>query len=99
MALRVLFFGPPGFPVPSLLALVRSPHDVVGVITQPDRPRGRGHKIQMEAVKRAALDHQLPVRQPDRLRDPAFLNWMTSERPDVAVVAAYGRLLPQRLLE
>jgi methionyl-tRNA formyltransferase len=99
MALRVLYFGTPAFAVPSLLALVRSRHEVVGVVTQPDRPRGRGHKVQIEAVKAAALEHGLPVWQPERLKDPAFLERMRGQRADLAVVAAYGRLLPQSLLD
>ena len=70
MPLRVLFFGTPGFAVPSLLAVIRSPHTVVGVITQPDRPRGRGQRVQIEAVKQAALEHRRPVWQPQRLRGP-----------------------------
>jgi len=98
VALRVLFFGTPGFAVPSLLALTRS-HEVVGVVTQPDRPRGRGHKVQIEAVKRMALDHQLLVWQPERLKDPSWLAAFSAERPDVGVVAAYGRLMPQVLLD
>ena len=99
MALRVLFFGTPGFAVPTLLALIRSPHTVVGVVTQPDRPRGRGQRVQIEAVKQAALEHQRPVWQPQRLKDPAFLDAMRTLAPDVGVVAAYGRLLPQEVLD
>jgi methionyl-tRNA formyltransferase len=99
MALRVLFFGTPRFAVPSLDALMRSPHQVVGVVTQPDRPRGRGHKVHPEAVKLAALGYGLPVRQPERMRDPGLLAGLAADHPDVAVVAAYGRLLPQALLD
>jgi methionyl-tRNA formyltransferase len=99
MALRVLFFGTPEFAVPSLLALVRARHQVVGVISQPDRPRGRGQHVQFEAVKKAALEHQLAQWQPDRLKDPALLDALRALEPDLAVVAAYGRLLPQALLD
>jgi len=99
MPLRVLFFGTPEFAVPSLVALVQSPHTVVGVVTQPDRPRGRGHKSQPEAIKRTALERGLTVFQPERLKDPAFLDILRERQPDLAVVAAYGRLLPQALLD
>ena len=99
MPLRVLFFGTPGFAVPSLFAIVRSSHTLAGVVTQPDRPRGRGHQVRYEAVKRAALDHQLPIWQPAALKDPALLSALAALRPDVAVVAAYGRLLPRELLD
>ena len=99
MPLRVLFFGTPAFAVPSLSAVARSAHPVVGVITQPDRSRGRGQTVQPEAVKLAALEHQLPIWQPDRLKDPALLETLGAERPDLGIVVAYGRLLPQALLD
>jgi methionyl-tRNA formyltransferase len=98
MPLRVLFFGTPAFAVPSLDAVVRSPHEVAAVITQPDRPRGRGQRIVPEAVKVAALAHGIDVVQPVRLRDPALLAALRDRRPDLGVVAAYGRLLPAELL-
>jgi methionyl-tRNA formyltransferase len=97
--LRVLFFGTPQFAVPSLTALLGSTHRVVGVVTQPDRPRGRGQKVVPQPVKAAAIDHKLPILQPDRLKDEAFLADLRSWQPDLAVVAAYGRLLPQILLD
>ena len=99
MGLRLLFFGTPAFAVPGLVALVGSRHEVVGVVAQPDRARGRGQKVQYEAVKRAALEHRLPIWQPERLKDPALLDELRATRPDLAVVAAYGRLLPQAQLD
>jgi len=99
MPLRLVFFGTPEFAVPSLSALLRSPHPVVGVVTQPDRARGRGHKVQPEAIARTAADAQLPLLQPERLKDPAFLETIASWKPDLGVVAAYGRILPQALLD
>jgi methionyl-tRNA formyltransferase len=99
MPLRVVFFGTPGFAVPSLSALIRSAHQVVGVVSQPDRARGRGHKVQPEAVARTAVEQQLPLLQPDRLKDPVFFDTLASWQPDLGVVAAYGRLLPQALLD
>ena len=99
MALRVVFFGTPAFAVPSLARLIASGHEVVAVVTQPDRPRGRGRPVVPEAVKRAALEARLPVLQPERLRDPEWLATLASVRPDLGVVAAYGRILPQALLD
>jgi len=99
MPLRLLFFGTPAFAVPTLERLVGSPHQIVGVITQPDRPRGRGQHVQPEAVKRAADEWKLPVLQPERLSDPRWLQSLEALTPDLGVVAAYGRLLPQALLD
>jgi methionyl-tRNA formyltransferase len=99
MPLRVAFFGTPGFAVPTLAAIARSAHTLVGVVTQPDRARGRGQKIQFGAVKTAALAEGVPILQPERLRDESFLAAFDALRCDVAVVAAYGKLLPQLLLD
>jgi methionyl-tRNA formyltransferase len=99
MALRVLFFGTPAFAVPSLTALLASSHQVVGVVTQPDRPRGRGQHVTASAVKQAALAAAIPVLQPDRLKTPDTADAIRLLAPDLAVVAAYGRLLPQALLD
>jgi methionyl-tRNA formyltransferase len=98
MPLRILFFGTPRFAVPTLEALLGSAHAVVGVVTQPDRRRGRGQRVTPEAIKRAALEHGLPIFQPDRLKDETFIAALEAGRPDVGVVAAYGRLIPDRLL-
>ncbi len=99
MALRLVFFGTPAFAVPTLERLVASAHEVVGVVTQPDRPRGRGQHVQPEAVKQAATEHHLQIFQPERMKDPAWVRTLASLRPDLAVVAAYGRILPQELLD
>jgi methionyl-tRNA formyltransferase len=99
MPLRLLFFGTPEFAVPSLSALIRTSHSVVGVVTQPDRARGRGHKLRPEAIARAAVDQQLPLLQPERLKDQALLETLADLQPDLGIVAAYGRILPQALLD
>jgi len=99
MPLRVIFFGTPSFAVPSLRSLLDSPHTVVAVVTQPDRPRGRGHKRQPEAVKRLAVERGLRISEPERLKDPQWLAEIRALDPDIAVVAAYGRMLPQALLD
>jgi methionyl-tRNA formyltransferase len=96
--LRILFFGTPTFAVPTLEGLLRSRHPVVAVVTQPDRPRGRGQVVQHSPIKAVALAHNVPVWQPDRLKDHAFLSLVRSAEPDLGVVAAYGKLLPDVLL-
>ena len=96
--MKVVFFGTPAFAVPSLEGLIRSPHRVVGVVTQPDRPRGRGQRMSEEAVARAARAHGLPVLQPERLQDAAFLNALAGFGAELGVVAAYGRILPDAVL-
>jgi methionyl-tRNA formyltransferase len=93
-----VFFGTPQFAVPSLDALLTSRHVVCAVLTQPDRPRGRGHRVQYAPVKAFALAHQLPVLQPDRLRAPEVHATLMDLAPDLGVVAAYGRLIPPALL-
>ncbi len=98
-ALRVVFFGTPDFAVPTLKALRRSRHPVVGVVTQPDRARGRGHKSQPAPVKQAAEELGLPVLQPARLRDEAFLDALRRFDADLGVVAAYGKILTDEVLE
>jgi methionyl-tRNA formyltransferase len=97
--LRVLFFGTPDFAVPTLDALLASADvAVVGAVTQPDRPRGRGQHVSASPVKVRAEAIGLPVLQPTRLADPAFLDAMRELEPDLGVVAAYGRLLPDSVL-
>jgi len=95
---RILFFGTPAFAVPSLRALAQSPHQVVAVVTQPDRPRGRGHKLVPSEVKAAAAELGLEVWQPQRLRTAEFENQVRAASADLGVVAAYGRILSASLL-
>lgn len=96
--MRVVFFGTPQFAVPSLEQLIQSAHDVVGVVTQPDRPRGRGQKVTDAPVKMTAVQHGLPVFQPARLRDPEVKETLTRWAPELGVVAAYGKILPESVL-
>lgn len=97
-SLRIVFFGTPAFAVPALRHLLTSRHPVVGVVTQPDRPRGRGQKVQPSPVKALAREHGLPIVQPERLLDSAFEETLRAWAPDLGVVAAYGRLIPEGLL-
>jgi methionyl-tRNA formyltransferase len=95
--MRVVFFGTPGFAAPTLKALLASPHTVVGVVTRPDRPRGRGHQVSDAPVKALAVERGLRVLQPDRMtRD--FEAPFAILDADLGVVAAYGKILPQWLL-
>lgn len=97
--LRIAFAGTPAFAVPALRALVQSRHSVVGVLTQPDRPSGRGRRITASAVKEEALTHGLPVSQPLTLKTEEGRAELATWKPDVLVVVAYGLLLPREVLE
>jgi methionyl-tRNA formyltransferase len=97
-ALRVAFFGTPSFAVPTLHALLASRHTVVAVVTQPDRPRGRGQKLTPSPVKDAALAAGLPVLQPESVKSAEFVGQLAGAKPDVGVVAAYGQILNEQLL-
>jgi methionyl-tRNA formyltransferase len=99
VALRTLFFGTPAFAVPSLDRLVEAGHTLAAVVTQPDRPKGRGQRVAAPPVKVRALEHGLTVLQPDRPGDGPTLDRLRSLQADLAVVAAYGRILPQPLLD
>ncbi|WP_110666412.1 methionyl-tRNA formyltransferase [Salinicola halophilus] len=98
-ALRIVFAGTPDFAAESLAALLASRHRVVGVYTQPDRPAGRGRKLTPSPVKRLALEHGLPVEQPETLKDEDARARLAAFEADVMVVVAYGLLLPQAVLE
>lgn len=98
-ALRIVYFGTPDFAVPGLRTLIDSPHQVVALVSQPDRPKGRGHKLQPTPTKVVAEAAGIPVLQPTRLKDAAFADALQALSPDLGVVAAYGRLIPDRILE
>lgn len=97
--MKILFMGTPDFAVPSLEALLKAGHEVVGVFTQPDRPKNRGMKLQPPPVKVCAQAHEIPVFQPTKLRDGSALETIRGLAPDLIVVAAYGRILPQEILD
>jgi methionyl-tRNA formyltransferase len=98
LPLRIVYFGTPAFAVPTLAALLKSRHSVVAVVSQPDRPRGRGHRVAATPTKELAVLCGVPVLQPTKLRDEEFLNSIAELRADLGVVAAYGRILPDALL-
>lgn len=96
--LRVVFFGTPQFAVPTLDRLLASRHPVVGVVTQPDRPRGRGQKVTDAPVKARALEAGVPVLQPPTLKDPTVVAMLAALGADIGVVAAYGLILTSAIL-
>jgi methionyl-tRNA formyltransferase len=95
--MRIVFMGTPAFSVPSLLACLEL-GEVVAVVTQPDKPSGRGQALGVSAVKAAALERGIPVLQPAKLKTPPFAEVLKALAPDVAVVTAYGRILPADVL-
>lgn len=97
--MRILFWGTPEFALPALHALTDEGHDVVGVVTQPDRPAGRGRKLSMSPVKEMALDEGIPVLQPERARGPELLAQIAELAPELSVVVAYGQILPKEVLD
>jgi methionyl-tRNA formyltransferase len=97
--MRIIYAGSPEFAVPALQALIDSDHDVVAVLTQPDRPAGRGRKLTPPPVKVLAAESHLPVLQPQTLRDEAVQQQLRDLRPDCMVVVAYGLILPQAVLD
>ena len=96
--MRIIFMGTAPFACPTLRTLLASPHQVVAVVTQPDRPRGRGQHAAVSAVKALALEHHLTILQPASLRPAAALEALAALRPDIIVVVAYGNLLPPAVL-
>ena len=97
--MRILFWGTPGFAVPSLLALSDEGHVIVGVVTQPDRPAGRGRQLKSSAVKEAALEEGLTILEPESPKGDAFVEEIAGLDPDLSVVVAYGQILTREVLD
>lgn len=97
--MRVVFMGTPEFAIPTFEGLIESGVKLVGVFTQPDRPKGRGRKLEASPVKQLALEHNLPVFQPQRLRDKDAVKQVRALHPELIVVVAYGQILPQDVLD
>ncbi|NQD93866.1 methionyl-tRNA formyltransferase [Pseudomonas sp. CrR25] len=98
-ALRIVFAGTPDFAAEHLKTLLDTPHQIIAVYTQPDRPAGRGQKLAPSPVKQLATQHGIPVYQPPSLRDPAAQAELAALAPDLMVVVAYGLILPQTVLD
>lgn len=98
--MRIVFMGTPDFAVSTLTALIEGGHEVVAVVTQPDKPKGRGKAVLMTPVKEKALEHGIMVYQPERIRDDEpFFEILQELAPDVIVVTAFGQILPKRILD
>ena len=97
--MRILFMGTPDFSVPTLESLLDSEHEIIGVVTQPDKPKGRGKHIVLPPVKVVALEKGIPVYQPSKVKDPDFMDRMKALEPDLAVVVAFGQILPKAFLD
>lgn len=96
--MRIVFMGTPDFAVPSLEALLKSDDQVVGVVTQPDRPKGRGQEVIPSPIKVVCLREGIPLLQPLKMKDPAFLDALRQWKPDIIMVTAFGRILPSAVL-
>lgn len=97
--MRIVFMGTPDFSVNVLVSLVEAGHEVAAVVTQPDKPKGRGKTVLMTPVKEKALEYQIPVYQPVKVRDPEFIKLIKDLMPDAVVVVAFGQIISKELLE
>lgn len=97
--MRIVFMGTPEFAVPSLEALLKSEDTVVGVVTQPDKPKGRGQTMTASPIKQLATKAGVPILQPVKMKDPVFLDALRAWKPDFITVTAFGRILPQIILD
>lgn len=97
--MKVIFMGTPDFSVGTLEALIEAGHEVALVVTQPDKPKGRGGKMQYTPVKEVAVAHNIPVYQPKRIREPECIEELRKYNADIMVVIAFGQILPKEILE
>ena len=97
--MKIIFMGTPDFSVPALKALVEAGHQVTAVVTQPDKPKGRGKDVQMTPVKIQALEYGIPVYQPVKVKTPEFVEVLKKEAPDAIVVIAFGQILSKEILD
>ncbi len=97
--MRVIFWGTPEFAAPSLRALIGEGFEVVGVVTQPDKPQGRSREVIASPIKQIALEEDIKIFQPKNAKDPELYEQLTELRPDISVVVAYGHILPQKIID
>ena len=97
--MKVVYMGTPDFAVPPLAALIKDGYEVAAVVTQPDKPKGRGKTLMPTPVKEEAVKHDIPVYQPLKVRDPEFVEILEGLAPDIIVVAAFGQIIPQKILD
>ncbi|HIW49843.1 MAG TPA: methionyl-tRNA formyltransferase [Candidatus Blautia intestinavium] len=96
--MKIVYMGTPDFAVPPLEALVKAGYEVAAVVTQPDKPKGRGKALMPTPVKEEALKHGIPVYQPEKVREPGFVEKLRELKPDLIVVAAFGQIIPESVL-
>jgi len=99
ISMKILYMGTPDFAATILLKLIETNHEIIGVVTQPDKQKGRGKVISFPPVKELAIEHKLNVYQPVKVREPEFIDLVRDMAPDAIVVAAFGQLLPKELLD
>lgn len=97
--MKVVYMGTPDFAVPPLAALVKAGYEVAAVITQPDKPKGRGKTLMPTPVKEEAMKHEIPVYQPVKVREPEFVEILRELAPDIIIVAAFGQIIPKTILD
>lgn len=97
--MKIVYMGTPDFAVPPLAALVKAGYEVTAVVTQPDKPKGRGKTLLPTPVKEEAMKHEIPVYQPQKVRDPEFVEVLKDLAPDMIVVAAFGQIIPKEILD
>ena len=97
--MKIVYMGTPDFAVPPLAALVENGYEVTAVVTQPDKPKGRGKTLMPTPVKEVALKHEIPVYQPKKVREAEFVETLRKIAPDVIVVAAFGQIITKEILE
>ena len=96
--MKIVYMGTPDFAVPPLRSLLNTEYEVAAVVTQPDKPKGRGKALMPTPVKEEALKHGIPVYQPEKVREPGFLEKLRELKPDLIVVAAFGQIIPESVL-
>ena len=97
--MKIIYMGTPDFAVAPLAALAENGYEVEAVITQPDKPKGRGKTMMPTPVKEEALKHGIPVLQPVKVRDPEFVEELKNLAPDIIIVAAFGQIIPKSILD
>ena len=97
--MKIVFMGTPDIAVPCLQKIIDEKYEILGVVTQPDKPKGRGKKLGMSPVKELAIENNIPVYQPVKARDKEFIDKIKSLNPDVIVVVAFGQIIPKEILE
>ncbi len=99
MRMRALFMGTPDFAATVLEKIIQEGHEIIGVVTQPDKQKGRGHEVSFSQVKELALKHGLTIYQPVKVKDEEFLKTIENQKPEIILVAAFGQILPKKLLD